>query len=345
MLPTDLPTTMPEFLARFGREESCREHLFSLRWPEGFRCKSCQGDTCYELESRTHVFQCQQCGTQNSLLAGTIFEQTKSPLQKWFLAFHLFLSSKGGISALELKRQLGFASDQTAWTWLHKIRRALDVRGKPLEDLVEVDETCIGGPKPGQPGRGAAGKTRVAGAVERRSREVVAPDPEGFSGIVRTLAQEVVERLAREGVIRVPCLGRARLGVIADASVKSLEEFVKSVVASGATVVGDAWSGLAGLAQAGYRHERINISKSDEETHQYLPASHLVFALLKRVLLGTYHGGIGARHLPAYLDEFVFRFNRRNLAPALRTCAALTRAVETPPYRNQEICGRTKTTT
>ena len=160
MVPTDLPITMPEFLERFGSEESCRDHLFDLRWPDGFRCKSCEGEAFYLLETRTHVYQCRQCDAQNSLLAGTIFEQTKSPLRRWFLAFHLFLASKGAISALELKHQMGFGSNQTAWTWLHKIRSALELRGAPLEGVVEVDETYVGGPKPGRPGRGRARRGR-----------------------------------------------------------------------------------------------------------------------------------------------------------------------------------------
>ena len=346
MLPTALPMTMPEFLARFASEAGCRAHLFSLRWPKGFRCRTCGGAACYLLEARTHVYQCRACGTQNSLLAGTIFEQTKSPLTKWFLAFHLFLSSKGGISALELKRQLGFGSDQTAWTWLHKIRRALDARDTPLDGVVEVGTTDIGGPKPETPpDHAAAGGTPVAGAVERRTREVAAPDPERFSGIVRTLAERVAQRLAAAGVdaIQRSCLGRARLAVLPDASPKSLEDFIESAIAADATTIGDSrngHSGRAGPAQPGRRDESIDMPTTADEPSEYLPAAHLVFTLVKRVLLGTYHGGIGARHLPAYLDEYVFRFDRRDRAPTLRTCAAIARAVATPPWRNHNILGR-----
>ena len=173
MLPTDLPETLPEFLARFGTDEACRDHLFTLRWPRGFYC-DCGNSRCYLLSARTNVYECSQCGAQHSLLTGTIFEQTKTGLSKWFLAIYLFAGSKGGISALELKRHLGFGSDQTAWTWLHKIRRAMSVRGAPLAGPVEVDETFLGGPKPGKRGRGAEGKTLAVVAVETRTYAVEA---------------------------------------------------------------------------------------------------------------------------------------------------------------------------
>lgn len=336
MLPTDLPASLPEFLARFGTDEACRDHLFTLRWPGGFRC-DCGHASYYLLSTRANVYECSSCGAQHSLLAGTIFEQTKSGLSKWFLAIYLFAGSKGGISALELKRHLGFGSDQTAWTWLHKIRGAMSVRGTPLASPVEVDESYLGGPQPGKRGRGAAGKTLVAGAVETRAYEVPAPDPARLRGIARMLAEGVAERIARTGVITRFCLGRARLGVIEDASTKALEDFIKNAIEPGASIATDGWKGYLRLRRNGYRHERIIISKVDGEAHEHLPASHLVFMLLKRVLLGTYHGGIGARHTPAYLDEVVFRFNRRSLKPAHLALRLIERAVATLPIRNQTI--------
>ena len=121
-----LPTNLPEFLARFGTDQACRDLLFALRWPDSFRCRACEGQKSYPHAKRI-TYECSQCGTQNSLLAGTIFEQTKTGLAKWFLAIHLFMSSKGGISAVELGRQLGFRSQQTAFTWLHKLRRAMSL--------------------------------------------------------------------------------------------------------------------------------------------------------------------------------------------------------------------------
>jgi hypothetical protein len=140
MLPDDLPEDMPSFVARFGSDEQCREYLFEARWPDGSRCVACGHDDAYALRTKI-VCECAACGKQHSLLAGTAFEQTKTGLSRWFLAIHLATSSKRGISAMELKRQMGFASYGTAWTWLHKIRKAM-VRPdrKPWAHHVGADE-------------------------------------------------------------------------------------------------------------------------------------------------------------------------------------------------------------
>src|SRR5919206_363880 len=124
MLPDDLPQDFLEFNARFGTDEQCREYLFQARWPEGFRCDGCGHGGAYTLRTRL-VYECVACGKQHSLLAGTLFEQTKTGLARWFLAIYLVTSSKGGIAAAELQRQLGFGSYQTAWSWLHKLRKAM----------------------------------------------------------------------------------------------------------------------------------------------------------------------------------------------------------------------------
>src|SRR5687767_7628987 len=158
----DLPGDLPSFLKRFGTDAKCRAYLVRARWPVGFRCTGCGHDQAYSHKKRL-IEECRACGKQHSLLAGTIFEQTKTSLARWFLAIYLVTASKGGISAMELQRQMGFGSYQTAWSWLHKIRKAM---GRPERARVEADETYVGGPRPGAPGRGAAGKTAVAGAVE-----------------------------------------------------------------------------------------------------------------------------------------------------------------------------------
>ena len=165
-LMAGLPGDLPTFVARFGSDAQCRDYLFRARWPAGFRCAGCGHERAYRHKLRL-IYECAACGKQHSLLAGTIFEQTKTGLAKWFLAIYLVTSSKGGISAMELKRQMGFGSYQTAWSWLHKIRKAM-VRPErtPLAARVEADETYVGGPRPGKPGRGAGAKSKVAGAVE-----------------------------------------------------------------------------------------------------------------------------------------------------------------------------------
>ena len=222
---------------------------------------------------------------EHSLLAGTIFAQTKTGLARWLLAvIRLVTSSKGGISAMELQRQMGFSSYQTAWSWLHKIRKAMVRPGyrRPLTERVEADETLVGGAKPGKRGRGAAGKTVVAGAVE-----------------------------AGRGKGRGRRLGRLRLQAVADASGASLEAFLAGNVAPPAAVTTDGWQGYAGLGEAGYDHEPINLATGWGDAVLRLPAIHLVFGLAKRWLLGTHHGAVRRKHLQAYLDEYVFRFNRR----------------------------------
>jgi transposase-like protein len=282
MLPTDLPRDLPSFLARFGTDDRCRAYLFAARWPDGFRCAGCGHDRAWAHQARL-IYECAACGKQHSLLKGTIFEQTKTGLARWFLAIFLVSASKGGISAMELQRQMGFGSYQTAWTWLHKIRKAMVRPDRtPLSARVEADETYLGGPRPGGAGRGAAGKTRVAGAVE--------------SG---------------RGQARGRRLGRLRLAVVPDVSARSLEGFLAGAVAKPATVATDGWSGYAGLAAAGYHHEPVNLAASWGDAALRLPAIHLVFGLAKRWLLGTHHGAVSKKHLAAYLDEFVFRFNRR----------------------------------
>src|SRR3954469_17067855 len=282
MLPDDLPEDMPSFVARFGTDEQCREYLFKARWPDGFRCSACDHDDAYALKNKI-VYECVACRKQHARLAGTIFEQTKTGSAKWFLAIYLVTSSKGGIAATELKRQLGLASYQTACTWLHKLRKAM-VRPdrEPLAGRVEADETYVGGPRPGKRGRGAAGKTLVGGAVE-----------------------------AGRGEARGRRLGRLRLGLLADASAASLDALLAPPGAQPATVATDGWRGYLGLPAAGYDHEPINLGATRGDAALRLPGIHLVFGLVKRWLLGTHHGAVGEKHLPAYLGEYVFRFNRR----------------------------------
>src|SRR5947199_992933 len=202
MLPDDLPEDMPSFLARFGSDEQCREYLFKARWPNGFRCAACGHGDAYALRTKI-VYECVACRKQHSLLAGTLFEQTKTGSAKWFLAIYLVTSSKGGIAAAELKRQLGLGSYQTAWTWLHKLRKAM-VRPdrQPLAGRVEADETHVGGPRPGPGGRGAAGKARGRGAVE-----------------------------AGRGKARGRRVGRLRHPALPDASADSLDAFLAANVA------------------------------------------------------------------------------------------------------------------
>ena len=201
MVPDELPRDLPSFLARFGSDAQCRAHLYARRWPQGFCRAGCGHGAAYHHRKRL-IEECAACGKQHSLLAGTIFEQTKTGLARWFLAIWLVTSSKGGISTMELQRQMGFSSYQTAWSWLHKIRKAM-VRPerKPLAARVEADETLVGGAKPGKRGRGKGrgrwlGRLRLEAVADASAASLegflagnVAPPASSASRILRTSAR------------------------------------------------------------------------------------------------------------------------------------------------------------
>jgi transposase-like protein len=308
-VPGDLPNDLPGFLARFGSDEQCRDHLVRTRWPDGFRCGGCGPGEAWSHRKRL-IEECRACGRQHSILAGTMFEQTKTGLARWFLAIHLVTASKGGISASELQRQMGFASYQTAWSWLHKIRNAMIRPGRdPLKGHVEVDETLVGAAKSGPPGRGALGKSLVVGAIETGT-----------------------------GKGNGPTLGRLRLQAIDDAGAPSLEHFLATSTTRPIAVTTDGWRGYSRLKARGYTHKAIRLSLNTGNASQYLPAIHLVFGLAKRWLLGTHHGAVRAKHLQRYLNEFAFRFNRRTATKLSHGFARLVQyALQTPPITYSQI--------
>src|SRR5437762_6034614 len=172
-LDRSFPAGLADFSARFSTEAACARLLRKWKYPGGFRCPRCTHDDSWWLAKR-RVEECARCGHQVSLTAGTVFHGTRRPLRLWFLAMFLFVSSKQGISALELSRQLGL-SYPCAWTWLQKLRGALGRRTRDLLDgFVETDETYVGGLEPGRRGRAAISKTLVGAAVE------IPPSDRGF---------------------------------------------------------------------------------------------------------------------------------------------------------------------
>jgi transposase-like protein len=264
----DYPRNLAELERRFATDEACRSYLAALRWPDGFRCPQCGATKAWPSGK---LLRCAACEYKTSVTAGTIFEGTRKPLTAWFRAIWWVVSQKNGASAKGVQRILELGSYQTAWAWLHKLRRAMVRPGRNLlSGTVEVDETYVGGEKPGRRGRGAFGKTVVAVAVEDR----------GAEGI-----------------------GRIRMRVVGDAARTTLGRFVRQTVAVGATIRTDDWAGYGSLASDGFRHEVVG-------AHD-LKLAHLAISLLKRWLGGTHHGAVSPEHLDAYLDEFVFRFNRR----------------------------------
>ena len=272
----DYPRTIEEFEARFSSEEACRAYLVSLRWPEGFRCPACQGTRAVLV--RDTLFQCCGCRRQTSATAGTIFQDTRKPLVMWFRAMWYVTSQKNGASALGLQRVLGLSSYETAWTWLHKLRRAMIRPDRDrLSGWIEVDETLVGGLEEGVFGRQTTKKSWV----------IIAAQADGAG------------------------IGRIRMRMIPDCSAANLHSFVVDCVESGSVIHTDGWQGYTGLEKKGYQREVTKIAKRKEEASQLMPRVHRVTSLLKRWLLGTHQGGVAYYYLPYYLDEFTFRFNRR----------------------------------
>ena len=270
----EYPRTLLEFEEWFATESGCREYLRQLRWPDGFRCPRCQHEAAWE--TGRGLYRCTRCDLQTSVTAGTIFQDTSKPLRVWFRALWHVTNEKSGVSALGLQRALGLGSYRTAWTWLHKLRRAMVRPGRDrLSGAVEVDEIYVGGERPGKRGRGAAGKALV----------LVAAEVDG------------------------PGIGRIRLRRVADASAASLTPAVEAAVTSGSTILTDEWSGYHRLLASGYPHQVIRRQANVGENP--LPRVHRVASLLKRWLLGTHQGAVRPSHLDYYLDEFTFRFNRR----------------------------------
>lgn len=302
----DYPRTIAEFEARFSQEAACREYLVRLRWPDGFRCPNCGHDRASVV--REILFQCARCRRQTSVTAGTIFQDIRKPLSMWFRAMWYVTSQKNGASALGIQRVLGLGSYQTAWVWLHKLRRAMVRPDRDrLSGWVEVDETYFGGLEEGKIGRGRVAKALI----------VIAVQAEG------------------------PVIGRIRMRVIPDASGESLLGFVKDFVAPGSTVQTDGWIGYFGLQKAGYDHEITRRGKDPKQAAKLLPRVHRVISLLKRWLLGTHQGGISHQHLEYYLDEFTFRFNRRKSGSRGKLFFRLIeQSLVTPPEPYQTIARR-----
>lgn len=272
----DYPRTLAEFEARFRSEQACREYLFQLRWREGFRCPRCGAAKAWPLGSV--LWQCAACDRQVSVTAGTIFQDTHTPLRVWFRAMWWVTAQKNGVSALGLQRVLGLGSYQTAWAWLHKLRRAMVRPGRDrLAGAVEVDETYLGGVEEGKRGR----------QTEKKALIVVAAQEEGRN------------------------IGRIRMRRIPDASAANLMPFVSDSIGPGSIVHTDGWLGYEPLERNGYRHRITFLRGQAKSPSDLLPRVHRVISLLKRWLLGTHQGAVSLEHLDYYLDEFTFRFNRR----------------------------------
>jgi hypothetical protein len=273
----DYPTRLAQLRSWFATDADCADYLEWLRWPDGFLCPHCGATS--GSRGADGLRRCAGCRRRVSVTAGTVFQDTRTPLTVWFEACWLMAVPKNGVSALTLSEVLPVGSYQTAWTMLAKLRAAMSSADKDrLSGVVEVDEWFHGGVAKG--GSSLTGKNLVMAAVERRG---------GARGF-----------------------GRARLGVVTGRSAWELRGFVRAHVEPGSRVITDGLSAYR-RALAGYVHEPLNESAPDAaEPHELLPGVHRVFSLAERWLLGTHQGGVKREHLAEYLDEFCFRWNRRN---------------------------------
>jgi hypothetical protein len=295
--------TERQFEERFpiGDDDACKAYLKARRWPDGVHCPRCGNPKVYDLHSRKWHWQCTQCapggstGYRFSIIAGTIFENTNKPLRDWFKVVHLMTTSKKGISALQIQRQMGFGSYNTAHSMCHKIRAAMIQPQEKLGGIVEVDETWVGGKDHnrhwnkrhhGMGGGAGTGKTPIIGAVSRKGNVIT----------------RVLEKV----------------------TAKDVHEFVREVVSNKVSLLAtDKWQGYNGLNE--YPHDAV-----DHRHEEYVKQSNVIYldarkgvygavhtntiegfwSIFKRGVVGTFHK-MSAKYLPLYVAEFQFRYNNR----------------------------------
>ena len=271
----DFPKDEIEFDERFHDESACYDYLFQLKWPRGYVCPRCDHQN-YWISSKALLI-CTRCEHQHSITAGTIMHGTRKPLKYWFKAMWWFTTRKSGVNAINLKDLLGFGSYGTAWTWLHKLRSCtIREEREKIGGVVEVDEFYVGGQKSGKRGRGAEHKYPVVAAVEKYGEQ----------------------------------LGRIRLQVVEDCSSGELVPFIEDNTIDGSHIITDGWSAYNPVRANGYDHEKV-IQKNAEDKSSVLPGVHRIASLVKRLIVSTFQGRFEKKHLQRYLDEYVFRFNRR----------------------------------
>jgi len=269
------PINVMDFDDAFPTDQACFEYLFLVKWPDGFVCPHCQYNQYWKMKD--HTRRCKRCRKSTSVIAGTVFQDLRSPMRLVFQAMWYMVCEKQGVSALGIQQILGLGSYETAWSWLHKFRRAMVRPGRDrLSGTVEIDETLVGGIKPGKRGRGAEGKELVLIAVEKESKGI----------------------------------GRIRLKHIPDASASTLEKAIAEMVDAGSTIRTDGWRGYSQLSHKGYVHA-VLVHDETAPGEEPTPSVDKIASLLKRWFLGTHQGAQRFSHIQYYLDEYTFRFNRR----------------------------------
>jgi transposase-like protein len=304
MVRVPFPHTLREFQLQFATEEACQEYLARCRWPDGYRCPKCGNARAYALVSRRR-WQCAVCRHQVSLTSGTVLHNTKTPLSVWFWAAYLMTTDKRGLSALLLQHQLNLSRYETAWMMLHKLRRAMVNAGRePLQGEVEIDDTWIGAKQAG-----------LRGSRQLRDRKAV-------------LVVAAVERRGKGS-------GRIRMEVVHDFTGTTMNDFAIRNIAPGSTIYTDGLASFVELPKIGFNHvPRTQPSRGDlsRGAKSVVPLADRAIGNLQQWLVGTHHG-VSRRHLQVYLDEFVFRHNRRkNPMAAFQTLLGFGSARKPTPY-------------
>ena len=265
--------TLIEFQSRFTSEENCETYLFQKRWLKGFCCSKCKNDKYYYIKTRK-LYECRQCGHQDSLTSGTLMHKSKLPLLTWFWAIFLVVHDKRGRSALSLAQLLKL-NYRTAWRLLHKIRHAMCERDASykLSGFIEMDDAYFGSPQQGTDGRGTK-KAKVSIAL--------ATDENGNPRFVR-------------------------MNVIDKMSTVEMQRVAENCIDKGSAITSDGLSAYKKLSEIGYKHTSKNFYQVDDDFLKWL---HIIISNAKAFIIGTYHG-LGHKYLQAYLDEYCYRFNRR----------------------------------
>ncbi|MSP54832.1 MAG: IS1595 family transposase [Myxococcales bacterium] len=304
-MPLSAPSTMKEFNGMFPDEGACVEYLFLLRWPDGFQCPKC-GTAAAGIVTTRALVRC-KAGHQISVTSGTAMHRSKQKLWDWFYAVFLVSTLTPGMSTLQFQKQMGLTRYETAFQFLHKLRSALvDPVRQRLKGEVEVDEAYVGGPETivaGQPME----KATVVSAIEVVRWEEPGTDKEGNPIIVRRFRA-----------------GRIRMALMPNTKQATLVPWVAANVEPDTLLVTNGTAVYKPLEKQGYRFERHVANRYGKATGDYLPLTGLIVSNLKAKLLGTYRGGVSRKHLQAYLNEFVFIFNRRFWrGPAFSRCLRL----------------------
>ncbi len=287
MIKQEYPRTIIEFAATFQTDDICYKYLNDNRWPDGFICPKCNNHGGWWLE-KYHRFECSKCHKQTSPLSGTLMHGSHLPIHIWFWAAYLVSTNTPGISATQLQRQLGISKIDTAWYVLHRLRNGMvrELR-EPLSGLIEVDESYIGGTTKGKRGRGvleSLNKSLIIGAVEVKMYK-------SKTGMIQDRA------------------GRLRLQKIPAANEIEIKNFLNKNVAADSIIKSDGWTGYSNNSMEGFTHIDF-VQQTPQHASELAPHIHRAFSNLKSWIIGIHHG-VEPKYLQSYLNEFAFRFNRR----------------------------------